>query len=427
MTKNASNTRRQWEVTDRTVLEQHQLDRLNRLLAKILPVNRFYANKLVNCRIPLTRLDHLAEFPLTDQKELRNHDLPVNRTQPVVDYVRFHQTSGTHGSPLTVFDTAADWQWWINCWQYVLDAAEITSEDRAMLAFSFGPFIGFWSAHDALSARGTMTIPTGGMGTLARLALLRSSSATIVFCTPTYALRMAEVAQEQGIDLRSLPVRCLVVTGEPGGSMPAMRGRIEAFWNTQVIDHAGATEVGPWGYGDREGRVLYVLESEFIAEFLGVETGRPAVEGELAHLVLTTLGRSGCPVIRYRTGDLVRPHWSGPTPNRFVRLAGGVLGRSDDMMVIRGVNVYPSAIEQILHGFPEVVEYRLTASRTSSLDKLTIQVEDQLNQPERIAEELRIRLGLNIAVTVVAPMTLARSEEGKGKRFVDQRRKALTR
>ncbi len=210
------------------------------------------------------------------------------------------------------------------------------------------------------------------------------------------------------------------MAGEPGGSVPAIRERIERAWDAAVVDHAGATEVGPWGFADADGRGLHVNEAEFLAEFLSVETGEPAGEGELAQLVLTPLGRVGSPLIRYRTGDLVRPTWPAGGSNRFVLLKGGVLGRIDEMMIIRGVNVYPSAVEQILHSFPEVVEYRLTARKRGALDELVVEVEDHLQQPGRIAEELRLRLGLKIDVRAVLPLSLPRFE-GKGRRFVDQR------
>jgi phenylacetate-CoA ligase len=167
---------------------------------------------------------------------------------------------------------------------------------------------------------------------------------------------------------------------------------------------------------------VHVLESEFIAEFLSAETGKPAAEGELAELVLTNLGRAGCPVIRYRTGDLVRPSWQQEGANRFVLLEGGVLGRADDMVIIRGVNVYPGSIEQILRSFPEVVEFRILARRTGEMDQLAIEIEDRLEQPDRVAKELRLRLGLKVDVSCVALGSLPRFE-GKGKRFIDERPK----
>ena len=201
-----------------------------------------------------------------------------------------------------------------------------------------------------------------------------------------------------------------------------MRDRIETAWNARVVDHAGASEVGPWGYADAARRGIHILESEFIAEFVSVETGRPAADGELSHLLLTSLGRPGLPVIRYRTGDLVRPRWSEAGANRFVLLEGGVLGRADEMMIIRGVNIFPSAVEEIVRSFPEVVEYRMTARKRGAMDELLVEVEDRLSAPERIAEEMYLRLGLKIEVELAPPASLPRFE-GKGRRFVDERQR----
>jgi phenylacetate-CoA ligase len=408
---------------DPAALERYQLERLNALLTAVLPTNRFYADKLADIEFPLRSLDAFESLPYTFKEELAGtpgRDVAANLTWPMERYVRFHQTSGTRGRPLVVLDTADDWDWWLGCWQWVLDAADITPEDRVVMAFSFGPFIGFWSAFDAAVRRGCLMVPCGGMSTLARLELIRTSQASVVFCTPSYALHMAEVAAERKIDVAEWGVRKLVLSGEPGASVNAIRERIEAAWCAQVVDHGGATEVGPWGYTDRSRKGLHVLETEFIAEFLSVETGKAAGEGELAELVLTNLGRVGCPVIRYRTGDLVRPVWQHAEQCRFVLLEGGILGRTDDMLIIRGVNIFPSAIEQILRSFPEVLEYRMIATKIGEMDQLTIEVEDRLDQPMRIAEELQVRLGLKIAVTCVETGSLPRFE-GKGQRFVDQR------
>ena len=420
--------RRRLEGLDRPVLAQYQLDRLNQLLERILPHNRFYASKLSGLQLPLTSLDQIEGLPYTVKEELigtaEEGDFAANRTFPLDAYIRYHRTSGTRGRPMVILDTAEDWQWWVGIWQFVLDAAEVGSGDRALMAFSFGPFIGFWSANDALATRGALVIPGGGLSTIARLELLGSSRATVLCCTPSYALHMAEVAKENQIDTASLTVRRVIVAGEPGGSIPAVRQRIEAAWNARVTDHSGATEVGPWGYSDQEQRGLHVVEAEFLAEFVSVDSGRPAGEGELAELVLTTLGRSGSPVIRYRTGDLVRPIWRTPGPNRFVLLEGGVLGRADDMMIIRGVNVFPSSVEQILRGFSEIVEYRMTAHKTGHMDALLVEIEDRLHDPHRVAQELQLRLGLKVEVRCVPIGSLPRFE-GKGKRFLDHRRGAV--
>ena len=231
------------------------------------------------------------------------------------------------------------------------------------------------------------------MSTLARLDLIKRTEATALFCTPTYAMHLVNVAEEHNINLAHFAVRQIIVAGEPGGSVPATRERIESAWNARLTDHSGASEVGPWGYGNREGTCLHVLEAEFIAEFLSVETGEPANEGELSHLILTNLGRQGMPILRYRTGDLVKPHWPTEGPNRFVLLEGGVLGRADDMMVIRGVNIFPSSIEQILRSFPEVVEFRLTARKRGEMDELVVEVEDRLSRYESHCQGIGIAFG----------------------------------
>ncbi len=423
MNRTSHDERRRLQALDRTALEAWQLRHLNRLLDAILPQNRFYAQKLSGVRRPVASLAELADWPTTCKDDLLprpGETFAANQTFSRSAYCRLHQTSGTRGRPLLILDTAEDWQWFCDVWQYVLDAAVVQPHDVAFMAFSFGPFIAFWSAHAALTERGCLIVPGGGLSTLGRLELLRASAATLVFCTPTYALHMAEVAQQHGIDLRSTTIRCLILAGEPGGSIPAVRQRLAATWNAQVLDHCGATEVGPWGVGDAAGQGVRITESEFIAEYLRLDGSGPAAPGELSELVLTNFGRAGCPVIRYRTGDLVRPVFEATSENRFVMLAGGVLGRVDDMLIIRGVNLFPSAIEQVLRGFAELGEFRITASKLAEMDQLSIEIEDPLNQPQRVADELRARLSLRIDVRSVPAGSLPRFE-GKGKRFIDQR------
>jgi phenylacetate-CoA ligase len=331
---------------------------------------------------------------------------------------------------MVIMDTAEDWRWWLESWQYVLDVAEVTARDRVFMAFSFGPFIGFWSAHDACLARGAMVVPAGGMTSLARLQWLESMRASVVCCTPSYALHLAEVARQQGMDLAGGSTDRLIVAGEPGGSIPEIRKRIEYEWGARVIDHAGATEVGAWSYGTEAGDGLEIIESEFIAEFLPLEnvarfetpaSTRPAsmLGEEPKELVLTALGRVGAPVLRYRTGDVVVPYWNADQQG-FVRLLGGICGRADDMLIVRGVNVFPSSIEAILRGFPEVAEYRMTVTRQGALDQVRVEVEDGLRDPARIARALESRLGLRIDVHIAPSGSLPRFE-AKAQRMVDLR------
>lgn len=427
-------------------LRAYQLNRLNDLLAQIVPANQFYRDKLAagdvrNNPPQLDDLAHLAQFPYTLKQDLINELDPAGFAQNLTfapeSYTRFHRTSGTSGRPMIVLDTQHDWNWWMEAWQYVLDSADLNSDDRVLMAFSFGPFIGFWSAFDAVVERGAMVIPTGAMTSLARLELIQSTAASVVFCTPSYAIHLAQVADENGICLadHASSVKRIVVAGEPGGSIQTTKAKIESAWGAEVIDHCGASEVGPWGFAcpdseaDEQG--IFINEAEFVAEFMpvnddGGDAGPTILSSEDAtgqgtfELVLTCLGRIGSPVIRYRTGDLVRPVWGHGHGCRFVKLAGGVLGRADDMMIIRGVNVFPSSVEQILRGFPEVVEFRTTAFKQGAMDQLKVEVEASTDDIAPIQSALQNQLGFRVDVELVADQTLPRFE-AKGKRFVDNR------
>ena len=405
-------------------LAAHQVQRLNQVFQNILPANRFYATKFSGLLTQLKSLDDLETLPFTFKEELVEQAIETkfsaNLTWPPEKYSRLHRTSGTRGRPLIVLDTTDDWDWWMNCWEYVLDAADLHSDDRVLMAFSFGPFIGFWSAYDAVIQRGALCAPAGGLSTLARIDLLNTIEATAIFCTPSYALHMAEIAADNQIKLAESTVQTIVVAGEPGGSIPAIRDRIENAWQAKVVDHSGASEIGAWGFADPEGRGIYVNEAEFIAEFFSLDSGEPASDGQLSELVLTALGRYGSPIIRYRTGDLVRPTWNDDQACSFVMLEGGVLGRVDDMMIVRGVNIFPSSVEQILRGFPEIIEYRMTALKQGEMDTLKVEIEDRLDNATRVEKELQLKIGLRIDVETVPIGSLPRFEL-KGQRFVDQR------
>lgn len=409
---------------DRDSLVTFQIERLNRLLADAVSRDGFYRNKFHADALRVTHVEDLRLLPFVTKDEIDAGDGSIARFHsfPLHEYVHFHRTSGTRGNPMPVLDTASDWKWWIDTWQFVLDAAEVLPSDIAFMAFSFGPFIGFWSAHDALAARGCMVVPGGGMNTRTRLSLIESSRATILCCTPTYALHLAEVAAQEGRNLHSLKLRKIIVAGEPGGSLPEVRSKIESLWGATVLDHAGATEIGPWGFGSRDGNGLHVIESEFIAELIKPHSHRPAAAGELAELVLTGLGRFGAPAIRYRTGDLVRGYRDANDECRFLWLEGGIQGRADDMMVIRGVNVFPTSIENIVRSVPRLGEFRLIASRERELDQLEIIVEDPENCSEDLAKLIEQRLGLRIPIQTVEPQSLPRFE-GKANRLDDRRPK----
>lgn len=269
------------------------------------------------------------------------------------------------------------------------------------------------------------------MASSARLKMLFENAITVVCCTPTYALRLAEVALEEGFDLQASSVRMLLVAGEPGGSVGAIRERIESLWNARVIDHWGMTEIGPLAIecSEQPGG-LHVLESECIAEIIDPDSGAPAMtqdDGRVrGELVITNLGRVDSPLFRYRTGDLVeavsRPCACGSS---FLWLEGGILGRVDDMLIIRGNNVFPSSVEAILREFPEIVEYRLTVRTERAMSTLRIDIEpsadcsDEANRDLllRVQQAIKTRLNFVPEIEQVAPGSLPRFEM-KGRRLV---------
>lgn len=416
--------RRQWSVPQ---LRAYQLQRFNELLSVVLPKSEFYQHKYGRGQLAIDSLEELQLLPTLTKDELVS-DQPGKPAAihhlPATDYVRFHQTSGTRGRPLPVLDTQQDWQWWLDCWQYVLDAADVTPHDRVAMAFSFGPFIGFWTANDALLARGAMVIPAGGMSSEARLRLILHSGATILCGTPTYVMHLAELAATEDLDLPGSRISRVIVAGEPGGSIAEVRAAIEHAWQARVIDHAGASELGAWGFGSRDGCGLHVCEPEFIAETLQPGTDTPAAEGELAELVLTGLGRMGGPAIRYRTGDLVRASRRPELGCNFLHLEGGVVGRNDDMLVIRGVNLFPSGIEAIVRAIAGMAEYRIRVTNEQTMDQAELEIEVEQRAAQDLEKEIKVRTGLRIPVHSVPHGFLPRSQ-AKAQRVLDLRQPPL--
>lgn len=405
-----------------------QLERLQALLSQLVPANRFYSAKLADAG-PVTSLDDFARrVPFTHKRELiedqqTNPPFGTNLTDPLERYTRFAQTSATTGKPMRWLDTPESWQWMLDCWQRVFEASSVTAADRVFCAFSFGPFLGFWTAFEAASRMGCLVIPGGGMRSAARLATMIDTGATVLCATPTYALHLAEVAAEERIDLRAGRVRRIFVAGEPGGSILATRRRIEALWpGAQVVDQHGMTETGPVTYGcpARPG-VLHVMEDKFLAEVIDPADGAAVAPGTKGELVLTNFGRVGSPLVRYRTGDLVEaePAATCACGAGDLALAGGILGRADDMLVVRGVNVYPVAVEEIVRSCC-AGEYRVWIGEERALAELSLEVEAPDGDralAHRIETALRDALALRIPVSVVAPGTLPRFEL-KARRWV---------
>jgi phenylacetate-CoA ligase len=392
--------------------------------------NQFYTNKWKAagvCPDDIKSVADIAKLPLTTKHELvadqaQYAPFGSNLTYPLTDYVRFHQTSGTTGKPLKVFDTDESWSWWGRCWAHVLAGAGVTADDRIFMAFAFGPFIGFWAAVEGARQIGATMIPGGGRDSSQRLELMAEVGATALCCTPTYALRLTEVARETGFDISSIPMRATIHAGEPGANVPATKKRIEDSWAAKCFDHAGASEVGAHSFEcEVQPGGTHLIETEYVAEVLDPDTLQPVAEGERGELVITNLGRWGQPVIRYRTGDVVKANYAtcecGRTAMRF---DGGVLGRADDMTTVRGVNVFPSAVENIVRKFDQVDEFRVTVRKVGSMDEMDVELEFVEGTDEALGVDITDRLysmlGFRPRVTVVARETLPRFEL-KAKRF----------
>jgi phenylacetate-CoA ligase len=402
-----------------------QVARLRELLAAVLRDNPFYSAKFRG----LSQESDLASLPFTVKQELIDDRIAhppygSNLTYPLDRYTRFSQTSATTtGTPMRWLDTPESWDWMIGNWVRVYQAAGVGPGDRIFFAFSFGPFLGFWVGFEAATRIGCLAIPGGGMRSAARLHTILETSATVLCCTPTYAIRLAEVAAEEHIDLRASQVRTLIVAGEPGGSVPATRARISELWHgARVVDHHGMTEIGPVSYScPRRPGVLHVIADSYIAEVIDPLTGQPLPRGVTGELVLTNLGRVGSPLIRYRTSDIVQAAVEDRCEcgTRDLALNGGILGRTDDMLVVRGVNVYPSAVENILRGFESVGEYRVEVHNERTLPELSIQVEAVPDSvlTHQLEAALTNAFALRIPVSLLPPGSLPRFEM-KAQRWV---------
>jgi phenylacetate-CoA ligase len=403
---------RELETQDRVSLLKMQDQRLQKLLGK-LTANVFYCEKFHRAGIELAGVrsaDDLRALPFTTKSELaadQEAHPPYGRllSYPLARYSYLHQTSGTSGRPLKWLDTREDWDAWMRCWSYVYRAAGVSEDDLVFCAFSFGPYLSHWAAMDGARYVGALCLSGGGLSSEQRLRMIVDNRCTVLVCTPTYALHLAEVAEGLGIDVRSSAVRTTIHAGEPGASVESVKRCIERAWGATCFDHAGATEAGAWAFDcQAQSGSIHLNELDFIFEVIDPLTAEQVGEGVRGELVVTTLSRPGMPVLRYRTGDLVEltsePCGCGRTLSR---IKGGVLGRADDMLIVRGVNLYPSAIDNLVRALPSIVEYEVEIKRIAGMDDLLLKIEINERepfQPVRQAVLAAFRSQLNIRVTV---------------------------
>ncbi len=363
------------------------------------------------------------DLPFTTKEELladrlANPPFGSALTEPLANYTRFCQTSGTStGQPMAWVDTPESWEAMLNCWRWVYRGAGLEKGvDRVFFAFSFGPFLGFWTAFEA-AATDYLTIPGGGLSSQARLEAMARYQATVLCCTPTYALRLGEsIGSASGVSLDQLSVRKVIVAGEPGGNVPGVRERVEKLWNARVFDHHGMTEVGPVSFESVElPGCLQVIEEAYLAEIIDPQTGLEVDEEACGELVLTTLDRTACPLIRYRTGDWVKKR---RIEGRLC-LEGGVLSRLDEMVVIRGVNVYPSAVEAVVRQFAGVAEFQVEQRKVEAMDEIMVLVELLPGTGAEVVRQLEAKLRDTFSMRI--PVRLAEAlprYEFKARRWV---------
>jgi len=424
------------ETASADKLRDVQEERLRHIVEHAYGNSRFYRRKFDEAGLKpedVRTIEDLPKLPVTTKEELRDSQAREPMwgdilAVPVEQCITVHFTSATTGLPVALLDT---WDVWHNgfveSYARGIYAMGVRPNDAILPAFAYGPYIGFWSAHIAMERIGCLVMPGGGASTEQRINYMRTYPITVLCCTPSYALFLAEQAQKMGIDLRKeANIRLTFHTGEPGGAIPSVKHKIEEAFGCKTYDIAGLTEIAAWGFecepqpgGD------HIHDDYVLSEVLDLDTGKPVGPGEPGELILTNLYRHAMPLLRYRTKDIVKIA-STPCPcgRTFRRFEGGVIGRLDDMKKVRGVVVYPSKIEECVRSFDEVAEYQVIFHRQEGLDEITVRVEPMPQaDPEfarKLQEQLRLAIGIRCGVDLLEPDSLPRWDH-KARRFKDER------
>jgi phenylacetate-CoA ligase len=426
------------ERASRDALSRLQLRRLRAQVAHAARRSPFYRRKLKAARVrpaEIRTLDDLRRLPFTTKDELKDNQLRQPPwgdvlAVPLADVVRVHLTSATTGRPLAFLDTAEDWHGFYHSYARSLYAFGIRRTDMVMAAFSYGPWIGYWSGFYAAQDLGCLVYPVGGLSTEQRLDALLAYPITVLGCTPSYALFLGEQAARRGIDLaKDTKLRITWHTGEPGASIPATRARIESAFGARAYDLPGLTEIAAWGFECEARSGLTHVHEDYVYPEVLDEDERPVKPGERGELVFTSLYRKAMPLLRYRTRDVVQlAARRCPCGRTLIAFEGGVLARLDDMKKVRGIIVYPRRIEELVRPHRDVDEFQIVFRRRDGLDDILVRVDPSpalsLGERERLgatlAHDLQIGLGIRVSVEVGEPASLPRWDH-KARRVTDER------
>ncbi len=426
-----------FECMSRTEMRECQTARLRDMVDRAYHTVPFYRKKMQELRVEpedIRTVDDLKKLPFTRKQDLRDNYPFGLFAVPMSEIVRVHASSGTTGKPTTVGYTRHDLQIWSEVTARCFAMAGITRHDVMQVAYGYGLFTGGLGAHYGAEKMGCTVIPISGGNTRRQLQIMVDFGATVLACTPSYALHIADAMAEFGYSINDLKLRVGIFGAEPWTEN--MRRELEAKWNIRAHDIYGLSEIiGPGVANDCEYHDgLHVNEDHFIPEIVDPETGEVLPEGSKGELVFTTITKEGLPLIRYNTRDLSTLNYAPCKCGRTLVRMEKITGRTDDMLIIRGVNLFPSQIEHVLLELRATSpHYMLFIDKENNLDTLELQVEvDEIYFTDKISElqmlgrkiqhALQSAIGLSIKVSLVEPQTLARSE-GKAIRVIDRRNK----
>ncbi len=429
-----------YECLNREDLQDLQLDRLIATVYRVYENVPYYRELFDSVGLKprdIKSLADLQKLPFTTKDALRDNYPYGLFAVPMKEIVRVHASSGTTGKPIVVGYTKKDLRTWSSLIARVVSQAGVTADDIAQISFGYGLFTGGFGLHYGLEKVGATIIPASVGNTKKQIMLMQDFGTTVLVSTPSYALYMAEVAEEMGVDISSLKLRVGLFGAEPWTE--SMRQEIERKWQIKAYDNYGLSEVmGPGVAGECDcGQGLHISEDNFLVEVIDPDTGEPVGYGQEGELVFTTLTKEGFPVLRYRTKDIsVLTDEPCPCGRTTVRMRK-VTGRTDDMLIIRGVNVFPSQIESVLLDVEGVSpHYRMIVDKKGHLDDLEIEVElsddqftgkfkDLKNIEDKIREGLNSVLTISAKIRLLEPKSLERTT-GKAKRVIDRRKELIT-